>query len=111
MHRSEFLKILKEEFPEIKDELNKQKGLFLLEMTVFHNFTNELIFKADLEDEKLIKCFNLAEMFYRKGNSKLKFAIDESFVEGLSFEGNKWAWKVFPDDLKCLYLQFHNELQ
>jgi len=109
MHRSEFLKTLKNEFPKLKNEINKQRGMLHLEMNVFHNFAQEQLLNHD--ENILGKCFQLANMFYINGSNKLQEAVDVSFVEGLAFEGNEWAWKIFPVNLKKLYENFHGRLK
>ncbi len=105
MHRSEFLRELKKTFPELREDINAQEGLIHLEMNVFHKFAQDAIDENNLE--LLNQIFFLADKFYRNGNSKLKNAIDVSFVEGLKFKNRKAAWKIMPETLKKLYISFH----
>lgn len=111
MHRSEFLKVLKEAFPSLIDDLNRQEGLLHFEVKVFRDFTQRAIFDGDLELFSL--CISIAERAYVQGNSKLKNAIDVSFVEELEFGDNtdkyQWAWDALPSVLKDLYINFHGD--
>lgn len=98
MHRSEFLKLLKQEFPQLRENINGEEGLLHLEMNVFHLYVQELLLKKDIDNVQ--KAFLLANDAFIKGNRKLKNAIDVSFVEGLKLKNQKWAWKIFPEPLK-----------
>ena len=49
-HRSEFLKSVKERFPQIRDGINKEDGLLTFEVTVFFNFIQEKIDTSDKAD-------------------------------------------------------------
>jgi hypothetical protein len=108
MHRSEFLKLLKKDFPHLRESVNKEFGLLHLEMTVLHCYVQELIQKKDINQVK--KAFNLVNIGYEKGHSKLRNAIDVSFVEGLKLKNHTWAWKLLPEPLKKLHLDFHGRI-
>ena len=106
MDRSEFLRVIKDKYPNLKNAINKEFGQLHGEMNVFHNFAQDCL---DRDDEvALVDCFNLAASIYIKGDKKLKNAIDVSFVEGFRFSGKKWAWKILPSNLKQLYIRFHH---
>ncbi|MBF7074088.1 hypothetical protein ISG33_11825 [Glaciecola sp. MH2013] len=105
IERSAFLRMLKEAFPELTSELNKQQGLLHFELSEFRKYTNKLIYA---EEKELVKnCFYLAERAYLYGNLKLKTAIDVSYVEDLDFQSKDWAWQILPASLKTLYVSFH----
>lgn len=112
MHRSEFLKALKENFPILEESLNQQNGILHFEVKVFRDFTQRAIIDGDRE--LFSACVAIVESAYIQGNSKLKNAIDVSFVEELEFRGEagkyKWAWERLPPPLKDLYLNFHGSV-
>lgn len=106
MHRSEFLKNLKAQFPELAHKINAEKGLLHLEVEVLRKFAQDAIDKG--EREALSKSYALADIAYRNGNAILKDAIDVSFVEPLAFQPSaKWTWEIMPQQLKDLYVKFH----
>jgi len=98
MHRSDFLKLLKQDFPQLTKEINKQEGLLHYEMNVFHQFAQKLILDKDVD--RIKKAFRLADICYANGNKALKNAIDVSFLEGLKLKNHNWAWEIFPESLK-----------
>lgn len=110
MHRSEFLKLLKHEFPELTNDVNAGQGLLHFEVGVLKKYAQRAIY--DRDREKFLKCLQLAEAAYREGNATLKDAIDVSFVEELEFTPSPksncaWAWEMMPNTLKTLYIAFH----
>ena len=111
MHRSEFLKLFKQEFPELTNDVNAEQGLLHFEVGVLKKYDQRAIYDGDRE--KFLKCVQLAEAVYRKGNAALKDAIDVSFVEELEFTPSPksnyaWAWEIMPNTLKSLYVAFHD---
>ena len=105
MHRSEFLKELKELFPELTNSINKQQGLLSFEIGEFRKFTDYAIGAKDKNKVEL--CYKLAEKAYVNGNRELKALIETEFVESLSLHHNEWAWQTFPTILKKSYLDFY----
>ena len=105
MDRSEFLRRLKEHFPELKPVVNKQEGLLHFEMEAFGNYAQRAIYDGD--KQRLKKCFEFAREVYVQGDADLQKAIDISFVERLEFKTPQhthgWAWGMLPDILKPLY--------
>ena len=83
MHRSEFLKLLKERLPDLRMPVNQHKGLLHFEMDELRKFAQRAIFGGDRSS--LETCFRLAEQTCMKGDKKLRDAIDISFVEPLDF--------------------------
>jgi len=106
MDRSKFLKELKCLYPEVTEGINKQDGLLHFEMQVFRAFTEKAI-NAD-DKEKVKSCYSFAEKVFLNGDEKLKNAIDATYVEEFDFYGKKWAWEIFPENLKNLYVLFHH---
>lgn len=113
MHRSEFLKIVKEAFPELRNIINAEEGLLHFEMDVFRRYAQKAIFDGD--KDAFVRCADIANMAYHKGNIALKNAVDVSFVEMLDFSSEakkkaisyEWAWQAMPSQLKELYIAFH----
>ena len=103
LHRSVFLKELKDAFPDLRSEINAQHGLLHLEVSVFTGFAQRAITLGDAKDVAL--CFNLAEKHYRNGNDQLRNAIGVSFVEHLNLANAQWAWDLLGPVLKKVYLQ------
>ncbi len=114
MHRSEFLKELKEKFPDLTNDINQEYGQLHFEVNVMRKRAQKAIYDGDRKSLDLL--FNLASIGYEKGNSDLKDAIDVSFVEPLEFKETKknnykWAWESMPETLKQLYLAFHGKVR
>jgi hypothetical protein len=113
MHRSEFLKLVKERLPELRSALNRQEGQIHFEVEEPRKYAQRAIF--DGNREALDICLRLAEEAYSEGDKELKNAIDVSFVEGLDFvtphashpSSHPWAWELMPTALKRLYEDFH----
>ena len=107
MHRSEFLKLIKEALPELRDEINRQEGLLHFEVGVLRKRAQRAIYDGDRD--VLCICFRLAEQAHKTGGKKLKAAIDQSFVEDLDFgtadNPRSWAWEMMPAQLQSLYEQ------
>jgi hypothetical protein len=103
LHRSIFLKELKDTFPDLRADINAQHGLLHLEMGVFADFAQRAITLGDAKD--VASCFKLAEKYYRDGNDHLKNAIGVSFVEHLDLRNAQWAWELLGPILKREYLQ------
>jgi hypothetical protein len=103
LHRSIFLKELKDVFPDLKAEINAQCGLLHLEMHVFADFVQRAINIGNTKD--VASCFRLAEKYYRDGTDQLQNAIGVSFVEHLDLRNAQWAWELLGPILKREYLQ------
>ncbi|QHO77490.1 hypothetical protein ACH79_37525 [Bradyrhizobium sp. CCBAU 051011] len=103
LHRSIFLKELKDTFPDLTTAINAQHGLLHLEMGVFAGFVQRAITLGNTKD--VASCFKLAEKYYRDGNDHLKNAIGVSFIEHLDLRNARWAWELLGSVLKREYLQ------
>ena len=112
MDRSEFLRIVKQQFPELREPINKEQGLLHFEVDVLRRYSQKAIFDGDRQ--ALANCFKIAEQAYSEGNRSLKNAIDVSFVEGLDFvtphKRYDWAWDMLPKTLRSLYRAFHSDV-
>jgi len=102
LHRSIFLKELKNTFPQLTDKINAQYGLLHLEMHVFADFAQRCIAGRDMEKVKL--CFVAAEKYCARGNADMRTAVIISFVEHLDLRKAQWAWDLLGPHLKDAYL-------
>ena len=112
LHRSQFIKEVKETWPHLAPDINSEYGLLHLEMSVFARFTQQMIDAGNREE--LIRCFKVALKYEVGGNAKVRNAIDVSFVEDLEFGDSRkhrrsWAWEVLPERLRELYVDFHGK--
>lgn len=112
LERSQFIKELKDTFPELISQINSEGGLSTFEMDVFFDFTQKNI--NDGERKNVVKCFEIAEKYFRESNSKFQNIISTCFVEPLDFKNTKkrsrdWAWDIFPEILKEDYINFHGK--
>lgn len=109
MDRSEFLKLIKEAIPDLREAINRQQGLLHLEVDELRKRAQRAIYDGDRE--VLAICFRLADQAYQAGDRKLRNAIDVSFVEGLEFGSierpRAWAWEMLPTRFRQLYERFH----
>lgn len=110
LDRSRFLAEIKKVFPEIKSEINAQDGQLHFEVAVLRQHAERMIAEGNKDAVSCI--FSIADRFYNNGDSKLKNAIDVSFVEEMDFTSSKksersWVWDSFPERLKELYKAFH----
>jgi hypothetical protein len=106
LHRSIFLKELKDTFPNLRAEINAQHGLLHLEMHVFADLAQRAIAVGNKKD--VASCFSLAERYCMDGNDDLQNAIGVSFVEHLDLRNSRWAWELLGPALKREYLQLVN---
>jgi hypothetical protein len=111
LHRSEFLRELKQAFPELAADVNQEGGLLHLEVAVFRRHTQAAIDAGD--GAAVSRAFALAERYLLLGNAKMRNAIAVSYVEDLNFEDGKsarrWAWGQLPESLKAEYEAFHGK--
>jgi hypothetical protein len=103
LHRSIFLKELKEAFPPLRDAINAQYGLLHLEVHAFTDFVQHAIADGDKETVRL--SFMIAERYYNCGNADMRNAICASFVEHLNLQKAPWTWDLLGPSLKQEYLQ------
>lgn len=111
LHRSEFLRELKQAFPELVADVNQQYGLLHLEVAAFRRHTQQAINNGNTNG---VSCaFSLAEKYLLLGNAKLQNALGVSYVEDLEFRDQKslrrWAWELLPATLKAEYEAFHGK--
>ncbi|WP_339032249.1 hypothetical protein WI604_12990 [Bradyrhizobium symbiodeficiens] len=103
LHRSIFLKELKDAFPVLRAEINAQHGLLHLEVHVFADFAQRAIAAGNEKD--VASCFKLAEKYCTDGSHDLRNTIGVSFVEHLDLRNARWAWALLGPILQREYLQ------
>lgn len=112
LHRSQFIKEIKDTWPHLAEAINAEQGLLHLEIAVVRKFAQDLIASGDRQ--ALAQCFAIIEKYEAGGNKSLRNAIDVSLIEDLEFSDTKkharrWAWDMLPASLKALYVGFHGE--
>lgn len=109
MHRSDFLKLVKEQFPELQDAINKQEQILGFGVQQFGRRAQRAIYEGDRECFEI--CVRLAERAYLEGNKDLKGSIAAYFVGDMELitpnNSYHWAWEMLPVSLKGLYVDFH----
>ena len=103
LHRSIFLKEVKDAFPDLRAGVNAQSGLLHMEMHVFADYVQRAITLGNAKD--VARCFKLAERYCRDGNNQMQNAIAVSFVEHLDLRNAQWAWDLLGPILQKVYLQ------
>jgi hypothetical protein len=80
-------------------------GLFYLWIEVLADITNNFIQQKN--EQEVIKHLVFFSLEFEKASEKGKKCIEVSYVENLMWnsasEQKKWAWPLFPENLKHLY--------
>jgi hypothetical protein len=85
MHRSAFVKSLREQFPAIEPWLKGYRDNLTFEMMRFRHFTEDAISRGDYELVR--KCFQFLHAAFAVGNRHVRNAVVVSFLEHLDFTG------------------------
>ncbi len=110
LHRSIFLKELKERWPELISRLNDQGNLTHMEVSIFLEIVQ---YNIDTMNRKLVKeCFVVLEKYLKNGSQELQQAIGVSFLEDLNLNDSKktsrsWAFDLLLPVSKQNYLSLH----
>lgn len=89
IHRSEFVRQLKLEFPEALPFLDSMRDGLTLEMDGFTSFAADAIDRGDYET--VTRCFRFADRLLEQGNRAVRNAVAVVFLEHLRFEGRNGA--------------------
>jgi hypothetical protein len=89
MHRSAFIKSLREQFPAIEPWLKGYRDNLTFEMMRFRHFTEDAISRADYDLAR--KCFQFVDCAFADGNKHVRNAVVVSFLEHLDFSGSAGA--------------------
>jgi len=84
IHRSVFLKELKDQYPELSDRLNSDQNMFERDVLVYLEFVQQHIDDGDRENTR-IHLSRLAR-YYSDGNNALKEFIRNGVCEDMKFE-------------------------
>ncbi len=89
LHRSTFLRALRDEFPAIEPWLRDYRDNLTFEMMRFRNFTEDAIVRGDLT---LVRhCFQFLDKAFATGNRHLRNSVVVSYLEHLEFTGANGA--------------------
>lgn len=89
LHRSAFIKALREELPAVEPWLARNRLNLTFEMMRFRHFTEDAIARGDLATVK--RCFHLLHRAFVTGNRHLRTSIVASFLEHIKFTGSNGA--------------------
>lgn len=103
LHRSEFLKEVKHNFPETTENINKEEGLLSFEIDVFIKFVQSQIDLNVISKTEL--AFKILDQYYRNGNRALHELIRNAVCEDFNFSDTEdskrqWAYVLLPESLK-----------
>ncbi|TXI94472.1 MAG: hypothetical protein E6Q34_04605 [Burkholderiaceae bacterium] len=103
-HRSQLIAAIKEKFPELRAEINQERGLLLYEVAVLIRFVQA---KIDLGDRESVPvAYQLLNEFYMNGNLAVSSIIRDAVAEDLVLTQTKsldrtWAFSLLPAALKA----------
>ena len=103
LHRSEFLKEMKNLFPEIREDINKEEGLLSFEIDVLvKHIQKQIDFNINNKTEL---AFILLDKYYKSGNKSLRELIRNAVCEDLNFSDTSkrkrlWAYNLLSKQLK-----------
>jgi hypothetical protein len=85
LHRSAFIKAMRDEFPGVASWLNGYRDNLTLEILRFRQFTEDAIVRGDLPLVR--KCFIFANKAFSTGNRHVRNALIVTYLEHLEFVG------------------------
>lgn len=102
-HRSEFLREVKDLFPQLTPELNNQTGLLSFEIEVVVRFLQTQIDQGERKTTE--RCFELLNFHFLNGNLSLRNLIQGAICEDLILENStkrsrEWVLRLMPQELK-----------
>ena len=89
LHRSTFIKALREEFPAIEPWLAGYRDNLTFEMMRFRHFTQDAMAQGDLGTVR--RCFAFLRRAFAEGNRHVRNSVVVSYLEHLEFEGANGA--------------------
>jgi len=95
VHRSVFLKELKEHYPDLTGKLNSQESVFFREVAVFLEYVQHHIDNEDQENTKIL--LQRIDRYYTSGDRALSELIRNGVCEDMRFEDTKTknrAWAL-----------------
>jgi hypothetical protein len=102
LHRSSFVKALRQEFPAIEPWLAGYRDNLTFEMMRFRHFTEDAIARGDLATVR--KCFAFLRRAFETGNHHVRGSVVASYLEHLDFVGANGAAaeKLLPSELAAV---------
>ena len=99
LHRSAFIKALREEIPAVEAWLADYRDNLTFEMMRFRQFTEDAIARGDFATVR--KSFQLLHKAFAEGNRHVRNSVVVSFLEHLEFAGSNGqaAEKLLPAEL------------
>lgn len=106
----EFLELLTQQFPAIKEEVfdDDWKGLIHLQIACFYRYTNQCIISGRLDEVR--RCFDFFEKTIDKVDSRTNNALYVSYLEHLDMAGNERNKAATRKLLKPKYLKIWEQL-
>ena len=103
IHRSIFLKEIKDSYPFLRSQLNDQDGMFCYEVSVFLRFVQRNIDEEDHENTEILLA--RVNRYYSLGDKALVEHIRNGICEDVKFEDSKkhfrsWALKYLSPELR-----------
>ena len=99
LHRSAFIKALREEIPGVEPWLADYRDNLTFEMMRFRQFTEDAIARGDFAT--VAKSFRFLQKTFAQGNRHVRNSVVVSFLEHLEFTGTNGqvAEKLLPAEL------------
>ncbi|MFN7941607.1 MAG: hypothetical protein U0X73_08390 [Thermoanaerobaculia bacterium] len=100
IHRSEFIRLLKQNLPEAIPFLQGNRLNLTLEMHAFQEFAQAAV---ESGNRGLVsRAFSFADQLWREGNRSVRSSLAVSFLEHLTFDSAAGveAYKLLPEELK-----------
>ncbi len=86
IHRSEFVRRLRETVPEVEPYLEGMRTGVTLEMSAFREMTDDALRRGDRE--LLLRAFQFAKSLLENGNREVRNALAVCFLEDLDLDGD-----------------------
>jgi hypothetical protein len=98
--QADFRRMLLEQFPELREEIDDCDGLLHIEMGVFAQHTQLAKGRADWDT--YARCVQLADELWKRPEALLLNALNVSYLEHLDFEGPRGpkAWSLLTPALQ-----------
>ena len=103
IHRSAFLKEIKEDYPELREDLNRQSGEIYFEINVLLTFLQQKIDDGDYEITKIL--LDKINRFYTNGDKLIHVHIRDGICQEVNFMDSKKTYRSWALEYLCLPLR------
>jgi hypothetical protein len=107
MDRSQFLRLVKERLPDLRQALNQQRQILGSEVQVLGRAAQRAIYDGDRG--RLAICFAVADRAHSEGNTDLRSCMESIFVDELEFDtphnSHPWAREMLSRPLLGHYTE------